>query len=71
LRPETSTQKKPRQKNFEEGEKGTEANMPWRKPQMPKQPRICREKWEQGKENSTEEEGSKKLAEILSQGRIL
>jgi hypothetical protein len=29
---------------------------------MPKQPRNRREKWEQGKESSTEEEGSKKLA---------
>ena len=62
IRPETSTQKKLRQKNYEEGEKGTEANTPRRKPQMPKQPRNRREKREQGKESSTEEEGSKKLA---------
>jgi hypothetical protein len=60
IRPETSTQKKLRQKNYEEGEKVTEANTPRRKPQMPKQPRNRREKREQGKESSTEEEGSKK-----------
>ena len=40
----------------------TEANTPRRKPQMPKQPRNRREKREQGKESSTEEEGSKTLA---------
>jgi hypothetical protein len=47
IKPMTSTQKKLRQKNYEEGEKVTEANTLWRKPHMPKQPRNRRE---QGKE---------------------